>query len=144
MLHDSYSIRGLGMNIADASVGGLYGVTPYWRASPEMFERVEVLNEMAPGGSVGGSINLMPKHTPEQRDPDICKRAWIEQLLAATAALALLPVLNMLVTERGLPVATADLGTGFGLVAWNGHISLAAGLVFSGLLLHNRWRETQR
>lgn len=72
MLTDSYAIRGFGVAIADASVGGLYGVTPYWRASPEMFERVEVLkgpsallNGMPPGGSVGGSVNFVPKRAPD-------------------------------------------------------------------------------
>ncbi|MFT3690962.1 DUF3325 domain-containing protein [Paenirhodobacter sp.] len=38
-----------------------------------------------------------------------------------------------------LPVAVGGLGTGFGLVAWTGHISLAAALVFAGLLLRLRW-----
>ena len=65
---ENYSIRGFNSNISDVSIGGLYGMAPYYRISPEMFERVEVLkgpsallNGMPPGGSVAGSINLVPK-----------------------------------------------------------------------------------
>ncbi|MGY3297263.1 iron complex outermembrane receptor protein [Pseudomonas sp. TE6288] len=65
---ENYSIRGLNSNISDVSIGGLYGMAPYYRISPEMYERVEVLkgpsallNGMPPGGSVAGSINLVPK-----------------------------------------------------------------------------------
>lgn len=63
-----YSIRGFASNTTDVSFDGLYGMAPYYRTSPEMFERVEVLkgpsamlNGMPPGGSVGGAINLVPK-----------------------------------------------------------------------------------
>ncbi|MFT3803662.1 MAG: TonB-dependent receptor [Burkholderiaceae bacterium] len=69
---DRHYIRGFGVGTADTAINGLYGVTPYARASPEMFERVEVLkgpsallNGMPPGGSVGGSVNLVPKRAPE-------------------------------------------------------------------------------
>lgn len=65
MIGESYSVRGFG---ASATVAGLHGVEPYYRTTPEMYERVEVLkgpsallNGMPPGGSVGGSINLVPK-----------------------------------------------------------------------------------
>ncbi|MFY1983890.1 TonB-dependent receptor [Achromobacter xylosoxidans] len=65
---ENYSIRGFSSNINDVSFGGLYGISPYYRASPEMFERIEVLkgpsallNGMPPGGSVGGAVNLVPK-----------------------------------------------------------------------------------
>ncbi|MFT3690959.1 TonB-dependent siderophore receptor [Paenirhodobacter sp.] len=73
MINESYSIRGFGSAISDVSVGGLFGVSPYWRISPEAFERVEVLkgpsallNGMPPGGSVGGTVNLVPKHAPDE------------------------------------------------------------------------------
>lgn len=65
---ENYSIRGFNSNINDVSIGGLYGMAPYYRVSPEMFERIEVLkgpsallNGMPPGGSVAGSINMVPK-----------------------------------------------------------------------------------
>ncbi|NBF04690.1 TonB-dependent siderophore receptor [Pseudomonas sp. Fl5BN2] len=65
---ENYSIRGFASSISDVAVGGLYGVAPFYRISPEMYERIEVLkgpsallNGMPPGGSVGGSINLVPK-----------------------------------------------------------------------------------
>lgn len=65
---ENFSIRGFASNINDVSVGGLYGMAPYYRISPEMYERIEVLkgpsallNGMPPGGSVAGSINLVPK-----------------------------------------------------------------------------------
>nr|WP_281193143.1 TonB-dependent siderophore receptor [Hydrogenophaga palleronii] len=65
---ENYSIRGFGSSTNDMTVGGLFGMAPYYRTSPEMFERIEVLkgpsallNGMPPGGSVGGAINLVPK-----------------------------------------------------------------------------------
>lgn len=76
---ENYSIRGFASSINDVSFGGLFGMAPFYRISPEMFERIEVLkgpsallNGMPPGGSVGGSINLVPK------------RAGAEPLLRAT------------------------------------------------------------
>jgi iron complex outermembrane receptor protein len=65
---ENYSIRGFASSTNDVTIGGLAGMAPYYRTSPEMFERVEVLkgpsallNGMPPGGSVGGAINLVPK-----------------------------------------------------------------------------------
>lgn len=65
---ENYSIRGFASNISDVTIGGLYGVAPYYRISPEIYERIEVLkgpsallNGMPPGGSVGGAVNLVPK-----------------------------------------------------------------------------------
>lgn len=65
---DNYSIRGFAAATQDATFDGLAGMAPYYRTSPEMFERIEVLkgpsallNGMPPGGSVGGTINLAPK-----------------------------------------------------------------------------------
>ncbi|MGO1328761.1 MAG: TonB-dependent receptor [Idiomarina loihiensis] len=66
--NESYSIRGLPSNVGDVTVNGLAGISSYYRNSPEMFERVEVLkgpsallNGMPPKGSAGGTINLVPK-----------------------------------------------------------------------------------
>ncbi|MDR0674000.1 MAG: TonB-dependent siderophore receptor [Zoogloeaceae bacterium] len=68
MLTEQFSIRGFGVSANDISINGLYGMAPYWRVTPEMAERVEVLkgpsallNGMPPTGSVGGSVNLVPK-----------------------------------------------------------------------------------
>ncbi|WP_371813884.1 TonB-dependent receptor [Diaphorobacter sp. HDW4A] len=65
---EAYSIRGFSSNTYDMTFGGLYGMAPYYRTTPEMFGRIEVLkgpsallNGMPPGGSVGGSVNLVPK-----------------------------------------------------------------------------------
>ncbi|MDR0278778.1 MAG: TonB-dependent siderophore receptor [Paucimonas sp.] len=65
---ENYSIRGFQTSVSDMTVDGLFGMAPYYRASPEMFERIEVLkgpsallNGMPPGGSVGGIVNLIPK-----------------------------------------------------------------------------------
>jgi len=65
---ENYSIRGFATSVSDMTVDGLYGMAPFYRASPEMYERIEVLkgpsallNGMPPGGSVGGIVNLIPK-----------------------------------------------------------------------------------
>ena len=65
---ENYSIRGFNSNTTDITVGGLFGMAPYYRTTPEMFERIEVLkgpsallNGMPPGGSIGGAVNLVPK-----------------------------------------------------------------------------------
>ncbi|MDD0975279.1 TonB-dependent receptor [Pseudomonas fontis] len=65
---ENYSIRGFSSSVSDMTVDGLYGMAPFYRASPEMYERIEVLkgpsallNGMPPGGSVGGTVNLIPK-----------------------------------------------------------------------------------
>ena len=65
---ENYSIRGFSSNTYDMTLGGLYGMAPYYRTTPEMFERIDVLkgpsallNGMPPGGSVGGAVNLVPK-----------------------------------------------------------------------------------
>lgn len=65
---ENYSIRGFSSNTYDMTLGGLYGMAPYYRTTPEMFERIDVLkgpsallNGMPPGGSAGGTVNLVPK-----------------------------------------------------------------------------------
>jgi len=66
--NESYFIRGFSSAPVDAMWGGLFGMAPFYRSSPEMYERIEVLkgpsallNGMAPNGSVGGTVNLIPK-----------------------------------------------------------------------------------
>jgi len=65
---ENYSIRGFASATTDMTFNGLAGMAPYYRTSPEMFERIEVLkgpsallNGMPPGGSVGGTVNLVSK-----------------------------------------------------------------------------------
>jgi iron complex outermembrane receptor protein len=69
---ESYSIRGFPVSFSDMTVDGLYGMAPFYRASPEVYERIEVLkgpsallNGMPPGGSVGGIVNLIPKRAAD-------------------------------------------------------------------------------
>jgi iron complex outermembrane receptor protein len=65
---EEFNIRGFTLFNYDVSFNGLYGVSPRNAASLIGVERVEVLrgpsallNGMAPAGSVGGGINLVPK-----------------------------------------------------------------------------------
>lgn len=65
---EEFNIRGFTLFNYDVSYNGLYGVSPRNAASLIGVERVEVLrgpsallNGMAPAGSVGGGINLVPK-----------------------------------------------------------------------------------
>ncbi|HGM4745432.1 TonB-dependent receptor [Stenotrophomonas maltophilia] len=69
---ENYAIRGFASNTSDTTFNGLSGMAPYYRTSPEMFVRIELLkgpsallNGMPPGGSVGGSVNLVPKRAGE-------------------------------------------------------------------------------
>lgn len=66
-------IRGFTASNQDIAFNGLYGVTPAVSVTPEYVDRVEILkgpsamlNGMAPFGSVGGTINLVPKRAGEQ------------------------------------------------------------------------------
>lgn len=65
---DEFNIRGFTLFNYDISFNGLYGLSPRNASSLIGVERVEVLrgpnallNGMAPAGSVGGAINLVPK-----------------------------------------------------------------------------------
>ncbi|MGS1007752.1 TonB-dependent siderophore receptor [Achromobacter anxifer] len=65
---DEFNVRGFTLFNYDVAYNGLYGISPRNATSLIGIERVEVLrgpnallNGMAPFGSVGGSINLVPK-----------------------------------------------------------------------------------
>lgn len=70
---ESYSIRGFRSDVGDVTINGLFGMAPYYRSSPEMFERIEVLkgpsallNGMPPKGSAGGAVNLVSKRAGDE------------------------------------------------------------------------------
>ncbi|MCC9624516.1 TonB-dependent receptor [Thalassospira sp. MA62] len=76
---DRFTVRGFDLVADDVSVDGLVGTAPRQISSMEMYERVEIvkgasafLNGMAPGsGSLGGSINLVPKRATDEPITDI-------------------------------------------------------------------------
>jgi iron complex outermembrane recepter protein len=62
------SIRGFTVESMDIAFGGLYGMLPTYAVGVELAERIEVLkgpsamlNGMPPAGSIGGTINIVPK-----------------------------------------------------------------------------------
>lgn len=70
---ESFSIRGFRSAIGDVTLNGLPGVAPYYRSSPEIFERIDVLKGpsallygMPPNGSVGGAVNLVTKRADDE------------------------------------------------------------------------------
>ncbi|WP_431256490.1 TonB-dependent receptor [Roseateles chitinivorans] len=70
---EDFQIRGFAVPSGDVGFNGLYGLSSGNRMPAEIMERVEVLkgpaamvNGMPPGGSVGGSINVIPKRAGDQ------------------------------------------------------------------------------
>ena len=66
--YETFQIRGFAIGSYDMMFNGVSGMAPYYRPSPEIAERVEVLkgpsamlNGMPLTGGVGGSINIVPK-----------------------------------------------------------------------------------
>lgn len=66
--YENYRIRGFDVNASELALDGMFGLAPSGHAPLEAVERVEVLKGpgalftgMAPGGGVGGVINLVPK-----------------------------------------------------------------------------------
>lgn len=69
---DEFTIRGFAVPSGDIGFNGLYGLVSSNRVPAEIVERIEVLkgpgaliNGMAPGGSVGGGINIVSKRAGE-------------------------------------------------------------------------------
>lgn len=69
----NFMIRGFSVNNDDIAYGGLYGILPRMITSAELAERIEVLkgpstllNGIDPSGSVGGTINLVPKRAGDE------------------------------------------------------------------------------
>ncbi|MFT3813037.1 MAG: TonB-dependent receptor [Acidovorax sp.] len=72
-LQESFLMRGFSISGSDITFNGLAGMAPMQRGSTEMAERVEIqkgpsamLGGMTPGGSVGGSVNIVPKRAGDE------------------------------------------------------------------------------
>ena len=70
---DQPHVRGFNVLAEDISYGGLFGVAPATKIPMETIERVEVLKGtsaflagIAPGGSIGAIINLVPKRAGDE------------------------------------------------------------------------------
>jgi iron complex outermembrane receptor protein len=69
---DTFQIRGFQVPAADVGFNGLYGLVAANHVPAQIIERIELLkgpgaliNGMAPGGSVGGGINIVSKRATE-------------------------------------------------------------------------------
>ncbi|AOZ10145.1 TonB-dependent receptor [Cupriavidus malaysiensis] len=67
-IYENYTVRGFDITSSELALNGMYGLAPSGHAPTEFIERVELLRGptalltgMAPGGAVGGVINLVPK-----------------------------------------------------------------------------------
>ncbi|WP_336512454.1 TonB-dependent receptor [Roseomonas haemaphysalidis] len=70
---DEFQIRGLAVPAGDVGFNGLYGLLSSNRVPAELIERIELIkgpsaliNGIAPNGSVGGGINIVPKRAGEE------------------------------------------------------------------------------
>ncbi len=68
----TWTIRGISQNAEDTSFNGMFGAGPIYGESLDNVASVEVLkgpaallNGLAPNGSVGGSVNLVPKRAED-------------------------------------------------------------------------------
>lgn len=96
---ETYQIRGYNLTSGDVGVNGLFGLASGSRMPAAIMERVEVLkgpgtlmNGINPGGSIGGSINI------------VTKRAGDEPLTRLTTSFQ----------SRAQPGVQADIGRRFG------------------------------
>lgn len=69
---DTFQIRGFTVGAADTGFNGLYGLISSNRANAQYIERIQLLkgpgafvNGIPPGGSVGGSINIVTKRATD-------------------------------------------------------------------------------
>lgn len=69
---DIFYIRGFSVFSDDTALGGVYGVLPREFVSTDIADRVEILNGpsallngISPNGSIGGSINIVPKRATD-------------------------------------------------------------------------------
>ncbi|WP_083657799.1 TonB-dependent receptor [Herbaspirillum camelliae] len=71
--YDAYTIRGFRVPNSDVALNGLYGLLPNYRIGSDSVERIDLLrgpsallNGIAPGGSVGGAVNIMTKRAGDE------------------------------------------------------------------------------
>nr|WP_095168700.1 TonB-dependent receptor [Pseudomonas sp. Irchel 3H3] len=69
---EQFTIRGFSLFNSDVVYGGLYGILPTYAIDMEIAERVDilkgpsaVLSGIAPRGSIGGGINIVPKRATD-------------------------------------------------------------------------------
>lgn len=81
--YDVLSIRGFPYNANDVALNGLYGVAPGTTYPVELFDRIEVLRGPSqllygapPLGSLGGVVNLVPKHATDDPIAQITGTYW--------------------------------------------------------------------
>jgi len=67
-MYENFRVRGFDVNASELAINGVFGLAPIGHVPTEFLERVELLkgpsavySGMAPGGGVGGVINLVPK-----------------------------------------------------------------------------------
>ncbi|HYD05646.1 MAG TPA: TonB-dependent receptor, partial [Reyranella sp.] len=72
-IDDSVFIRGFQVSPSAYTYGGVYGMLPALSPMAELAERIEVLkgpsvmlNGMPPFGSIGGTVNVVPKRAPDE------------------------------------------------------------------------------
>lgn len=70
---DTFQIRGFGVPSGDTGFNGLYGLIPSNRVAAQYIERIQLLkgpaafiNGIPPGGSVGGSVNIISKRAVDE------------------------------------------------------------------------------
>ena len=70
---DTFQIRGFAVPSSDVGLNGLYGLVSSNRVPAEIIERIELLkgpgalvNGIAPGGSIGGGINIISKQAGDE------------------------------------------------------------------------------
>ena len=70
---DTFQIRGFAVPAQDVGLNGLYGLVSSNRVQAQLIERIELLrgpgaliNGIAPGGSIGGAINIISKRAGEE------------------------------------------------------------------------------
>lgn len=81
--YDILSIRGFPYNANDVALNGLYGVAPATTYPVELFDRIEVLRGPSqllygypPLGSLGGVVNLVPKHATDDPIAQVTGTYW--------------------------------------------------------------------